>query len=195
MENTLTRSKTASYAWLAAWAAASMFAITASFLTTLPLLWNFSDRALAVLPEVLVAAFAGAFFGWGVGVALGLAQWIVLRARGQASRNWVIASVLGGIVGGLVVMVFSASFGDDGENMLVTVVSFALFAAVIGSAQYLGDRAVARNAGWVLASTIGLGLGAGIPFAGENLELLRVALGGLVYGIITAAALWWYSQR
>src|SRR4030095_3159908 len=102
MSSTLIQNKTTSLAWLGAWVIASAIGITIGFLGALPLLWSISESATAAIPKLLAQSLGGAFFGLGVGLATGGAQWLVLRLRGEKNTRWLVGSVISGILGGIV---------------------------------------------------------------------------------------------
>lgn len=195
MNTALTQTKTTSLVWLAAWVIASALGVMVGFLGTLPLIWSVSDNVMKIMPQMLATALAGVFFGAGLGLATGFAQWLVLRRRGESNTRWLGASVIGGMVGGVVAILFSATFNDGGENEAMTAVAFALLGGILGAVQCLLARGVAKNVLWILASAAGLGLGAWIPFGAYNMEIVGVAAGGIIYGILTAAALWWFARQ
>lgn len=193
--NTLTtQTKTASYTWLVAWVIASAVGITVGVAATLPLIWNMSENIARSIPEILVGALGGGFFGFGVGLATGLAQWLVLRLRGESNIRWLTGSLVGGIVGGIVGVAISTQ-NDAGENSLVTLAAFAVLGAFLGAGQYFAARSTARTIGWIVVSALGLAGGASLSFINSNLEIVGVALGGLIYGFVTAAALWWLNRE
>lgn len=194
--NTLTtRTKTTSFPWLAAWIVASAIGITLGFLGTLPLLWNMTENVSSSLPMILVGPLGGAFFGFGIGLATGLAQWLVLRLRGESGTRWIIGSLVGGIVGGIITVSLSVAVNDGGENSLLTVLVFALLGAILGGGQYFAAHSTVHNAGWIVVSAVALGAGAALPFVANDLEIVGVVAGGLIYGIVTAAALWWFARQ
>lgn len=192
MNTTAAQTKLGIYPWLAAWTLASALGLVVGLMTA-PLLWSLPESIISAMPEWLAAGIAGAIIGLGVGAALGLAQGIVLRARGYASQRWFLATLVGGALGGILAIAL-AEFNSNGENTIVTLLSLGALGMCIGTAQYLGARGVVKNAVWVLAAAVGIGLGAGLAFGLGNLEFIRLALGGLVYGGVTAATLWWYTK-
>lgn len=199
-----TQTKTASSIWLAAWVIASAVGIAVGFITTLPLLWSVSESVLQSIPKILAGTLGGAFFGFGVGLATGLAQWLVLRMHGESGTRWLTGSLIGGIVGGMITLLLSAVLDDGGENPVVTIVAFGLFGAILGGGQYFSARSTARNPGWIVASAVGMAAGSLIPMGlaggaliaslGISPEVANLVVGGLIYGIVTAAALWWLNR-
>jgi hypothetical protein len=190
-----TQDKTNSFVWLVGWTLASAAGLVVGFFVTLPLLWSVSEPYLSVLPEAVWQGLGGAFFGLGVGLAIGLGQWIVLRQHGETTRRWLGATVLGALAGGIATIFLSTALNDDGENLLGLAVSFGVFGTLIGAVQYALARSVARSALWIAASALGLGLGTLFPLGPLGTEILQVVMAGLVYGAITAAALWWMGKN
>lgn len=198
MNTTLSQNKTASLIWFGAWVLASAIGIVVGFLATLPLLWNATEAITGIVPQIVGQTLGGAFFGAGLGLAVGFAQWLVLRQRGEASispaARWLGATVLGGLIGGIVAILFSVTLNDGGTNLALTAVSFGLLGGIIGAVQYAMARPVVKNMLWIAAGALGLAIGGAIPFGQYNLELVGVGVGGLIYGAFTAAALWWNSR-
>lgn len=196
MSTLITQNKTTSLVWLAAWTIASAIGIAVGFVATLPLIWSVSEGVLKQVPQFIGGTLAGAFFGFGVGLATGFAQWLVLRMRGESNPRWLIASIIGGIGGGIVTVLIGMAINDGGENVILIVIGFVLFGAIFGGVQYGMARAVVPNAAWILVSALGLALGAIPPFGlAGDLGVVTVVVGGLLYGLITAAAMWWFSKQ
>lgn len=181
-------------AWLVGWVLVSTIGITVGFVGTLPLLWSVSETALRALPQLVVQMLGGGFFGFGVGLATGLAQWVLLRARGKPTLRWVTGSVVGGLAGGAVAMLLSATLNDGGGNLAVTALAFALLGAAVAAGQLALDRTTVKNPLWIVAGAAGLGIGALFPLGALNLEVLSPVVGGLIYGVVTAGAWWWLGQ-
>ena len=195
VNTTLTQNKTVSVGRLAVWSIASAIGIVVGFMATLPLIWSISENLMNTMPQIAVQIFGGAFFGIGFGLAVGLAQWLVLRTRDEPHTRWIAASVIGGLIGGIAGIWFSATFNDGGTNTLLTAVTFALLGGIVGAVQFLMMRAVAKNILWIAASAVGLGIGAAIPFGAENLQVISVAIAGLIYGALTATVMWRFSKN
>lgn len=194
MNTTLAQNKTISLGWLAAFAIASAIGIVVTMAGVLPLLWTYSEsvgRALGQFPSQIVG---GVIFGLGLGTAVGIAQWLVLRGRERDATRWLVGSIIGGVVAGVVGILISI-FNDQGENIPVMILAFATLGALFGLGQYLAARSIARSPLWIAANAVGLVLGFVIPFTAEALQPLNVGAGALIYGIVTAAALWWFSRQ
>ncbi len=159
----------------------------------LPLLWTYGEgveRAVGQFPAQLIG---GSIFGLGIGGAVGIAQWLVLRGRAVDATRWLVGSIIGGGIAGVISILISA-FNDQGENMPVMFLTFATLGAILGLGQFLAARSIARNPLWIVASAIGLMLGWFIPSAAQTMQPFGIVAGALVYGIITAAALWWFAK-
>ena len=195
MNTTLAQNKTVLLGKLAAWTIASAVGIVVGFMATLPLIWSISENVMNAVPQIVGQIFGGAFFGVGLGLAVGLAQWLVLRTRDEPHTRWLVASVIGGLAAGIMAMLFSATFNDGGTNQFLTVVTFALLGGILGTVQFVMMRTVAKNILWIAASALGLAIGAGIPLSAENLQIVGVTIGGLMYGALTAAVIWRFSKQ
>lgn len=97
------------------------------------------------------------------------------------------------------VVVSGILFGlnNTGDNPLLIIGALALVGGVLGGVQYLMAREITGNAVWIVASALGLAISAASLFGAPNANINPVigAMGGLVYGIVTAAALWWGARR
>lgn len=195
MNTIATQTRSTSLPRLAAWAIASSIALVAGVVATLPVLWSIGENAEKSIGQVPALTLGGAFFGLGVGLAVGFVQWLVLRGREQEATRWLIGSIIGGIVAGVVGIWVSATFSDSGENPLWNLVAFSMLGAILGAGQYLAARSIPRNPLWILASGLGLALGALSIFGIGNFENVGIVFTGLAYGIITAAALWWFTKQ
>jgi hypothetical protein len=195
--------------WLG-WAVASSIGLTIGLAVYLPLAVGLGDE-LEVVTRTLVSAAAGA----GLGASLGVAQWLLLRRRASDQGRWVLASVVGGTVGGagalVVADILSAVVGADFITNLVLGGTF--LGASLGIAQWLLLRRLFVQAGWwVVGSTVGLSLGLGLgrvagaalhdAFLGASETLARVLAAAIfgtltvaVYGAITGGVLVWLQRR
>ena len=140
-------------------------------------------------------------FGIGLGIGVGLLQWLVLRRRVSGVGWWVLASAAGsyGII--------QAGFNGYNEIVWMSVDSpfgwagvVALSGAVVGTLQWFVLRGQVSRAGWwVLASTLGWGLGMAAAIAlswgvGAN-DFVAVALTGAVLGAVTGGVLVWLLRQ
>ncbi|TAH49338.1 MAG: hypothetical protein EYC68_17380 [Chloroflexota bacterium] len=194
MNTTLSQNKTTLLAWLAAWTIASALGIIVAMVGVLPLMWTYGEgleRALGQLPSQLVG---GIVFGLGIGAAVGIAQWLVLRGRLADATRWLAGSIVGGVIAGVAAILISI-FNEQGENLPVMLLAFATLGGILGLGQFLAARSIARNALWIATSAFGLMFGWLIPSLLQTFEPFGVTAGALVYGISTAAALWWFAKQ
>ena len=193
MDRTLAPNKTISIASLTAWVTASALGLIISMVGVLPLMWTYGEsveRAIGQLPAQIVG---GIVFGFGLGSAVGAAQWIVLRGREPEAARWFIGSVVGGIVAGVIAILIS-TFNDQGENIPVMVLAFITLGTLFGLGQFLAARSIARSPLWIVANAIGILAAWFIPSTAESIQPASVIVGAVVFGIITAAALWWLAR-
>lgn len=152
------------------------------------------------------------FFG-GLGAAVGIMQWLVLRQRIHRAGWWVLASVAAGIVGLIVgwPLGFSlrAALGDAIFYAVTWPTHFAIVGGVGGVIQwFLLRRQVYQASIWVLASSLGwaafgLSLGTVNTIVGAMLGglfeaidfVLDFVVGGLLAGAITGAAMVWLLRH
>jgi hypothetical protein len=138
--------------------------------------------------------------GIGLGIGVGVLQWLVLRRRVSGVGWWVLASVAGGYG------IFQAGFDGYGASLEMSYGSLlgwsgvvALGGAVTGTLQWLILRGQVSQAGWwVLASTVGWGLGmtAAIAFSwGGASDFLAWGGTAAVLGAVTGGALVWLLRQ
>ncbi len=109
----------------------------------------------------VLASTVGWVVGWlvigdpGVGVGVGLAQWLVLKRAINEAGWWIWASTVGWFVGWAMVstgVLLPAGLGQG----LTSVLAGAVLGAAIGLAQWLVLRRMVYQAGWwTFASVIG----------------------------------------
>ncbi len=193
----VSQTKTISLPWLAAWAVASGIGLVLGATGSLQLIWNVGESIINTLPMPLQAAVVGAFLGLGIGLTTGLAQWLVLRARGIRNSRWLLSNLIGGTLGGVVIGGILLGLNSSGNNPAMTIAAFVVLGAVLGGAQLWMAREIAGNALWIVASAVGLGGSIAIMFGTPNADpgFINIGAGALVYGSITGAALWWGAHR
>ena len=171
---------------------------------------------LASTVGVVVGLFTGAVFtpydvprvpvlygllGIGLGIGVGVLQWLVLRRRVSGAGWWVLASAAAGY-GTLQAgpMPFSTSLQSFGLLLSWTRV-VALSGAVTGTLQWLVLRGQVSRAGWwVLASTVGWGLGVTVarafPWGVDTSDAIgALVVTGAVLGAVTGEALVWLLRQ
>ena len=140
--------------------------------------------------------------GFGFGIGVGFLQWLVLwrRVPGVRVRWWVLASAVSGFG------IFQAGFTGYSDrllnyrSLLVWTGVVALSGAVTGILQWLVLRGQVSRAGWwVLASTLGWGLGMSAAVAlsrgvGASDTVSLVGM-GIVLGAVTGGALVWLLRQ
>jgi hypothetical protein len=193
---TATTAKITSLPWLAAWACASAIGITVGTALPLQVMWSLGESTPTALSPVLVPVLGGTVFGLGIGFCIGLAQWLILRASGTTtSLRWLGGTLLGSVPGAIVTIAISNTFSQWGETVWVNLVAFLLLGAILGAGQLLVSRDVVSHPAWILASAMGV-LGSSAMLLGlGDVIIPAVIVGGLAYGIITAAALWWFANK
>ncbi len=172
--------------WLR-WVLASSVGLTVGF----AVIAGLSETLGEVTDKPPVAAIGAA-----IGISIGIAQWLVLRARVARSGWWILASAGG----------FAVAFGAIGSVEEVVAVAFAVGVVSVGIAQWLVLRTqVPRSGWWVLASAVSIAVGFGIIFAlpeavGEAVsyaisETIAAGIGGAVVGAISGAVLVWLLRQ
>jgi hypothetical protein len=138
-------------------------------------------------------------FGAGIGFGVGILQWLVLRGRVTRAGWWVLASTAGLAVaqgGAAAAAVASGNSEVLGSSLFLQVM--ALGGAVTGILQWLVLRGKVSRAGWwVLASTVGWGLGFDVMDAalvGVDC-IIFVLFYGAVLGVVTGGALVWLLRQ
>lgn len=156
---------------------------------------------LALLGEAIGIGGAQVFVGAGMGAGVGLLQGRVVRDVLEARVPWALSCVVGISVPFLVVDVISAAGALVPYSLQLCVMVGGL---VVGVWQARLLRPVVRGrAAWVVASTMGWTLAAGMVAVadataragqlqglfGALVFLGMVALGGVVLGLVTGATL------
>jgi hypothetical protein len=137
--------------------------------------------------------------GIGLGIGLGVLQWLVLRGQVSGVGWWILASAAGGygIIKGWPEGYYWSSFA----MVLDWTVVVALGGAVTGILQWLVLRGQVSRAGWwVLASTVGYGLGVTVarafPWGYDFLDGIgALVVTAAVLGAVTGGALVWLLRQ
>lgn len=193
MNTTMTQPSSTSVGWLAGWAVASAIGLVLGLAGTLTLVWSVTENFASGLGEQVDAILFGAVFGLGLGLVLGIAQWIVLRLRGESGPRWVGATIIGSIIGGVLAILIGNTFNPGGGNIILGALTFAILGAFIGACQFGMARSIAGSALWILASAVALGAGMSIAFQFSDMWWGAV-IGGAIYGVVIAAVLWWMGR-
>lgn len=182
---------------------------------TVATLVGYGVGMLAILPWMVGAAYAaqptlwnGLVGGGVLGVALGVAQWLVLRRHSfQARGRWFVATIVGATLGLacglsladlLVLPTFTpATRSAAGPVMpwraaMQASLTGAVFGLLLGGAQWLGlRRSRPIGGGWITASGLGwmVGMGLGATLAAVISVLGALLITGLISGVITGFAL------
>lgn len=141
-----------------------------------------------------------------IGATVGTMQWLILRRKLDGVASWILASSVGGALGGAVGLgAFSpgaSSMSASAGDAVQAAELFALIGAIIGVAQWLVLRGKVRTApAWVLASGLGWSLPAGLgtlvaTSLGDQVHwaVLLILVGtvtGPLVGAITGIAIVW----
>jgi hypothetical protein len=108
----------------------------------------------------VLATTVGWVAGWvlagevGIGIGVGITQWLVLRQLVRQAGWWIWASTVGWFMGWALVVTGIILPAGSGEG-LTSVIAGAVLGAAMGIAQWLVLRRLVYQAGWwVFASTI-----------------------------------------
>lgn len=140
---------------------------------------------------VLVNTF-GWIVGWillgdlGVGVLVGLAQWVVLRQLVPKAGWWIVLTVFGWLAG--VALIVSGVLLASSPNLITSLLAGAVVGALVGLAQWLALRQwVQLAAVWILVNAVAWAT----AFSGFFGSLLA----GTVLGVFTGLVLDWLLRN
>lgn len=156
-----------------------------ALLSALGCAFGLATALLLNVPLMVLLTPGGALVVLGglIGLAVGGAQWWVLREHQIAARWWVLSSALGAIGGLLAGFALARASGNFG---FLNLWDTALVGGGIGVAQWLILRRSIRQAGWwVLASTLGWGIALWGRSGGPPGALISVCVAALAYGMST----------
>jgi hypothetical protein len=115
----------------------------------------------------------------GVGIFIGLAQWLILRRYFPQAWWWILASAAGWIVGWVIIT--SGLILSPGDTSFTAIISGAIFGLTMGVAQWIILRRWVRLSSlWILLSIPGWTIGL--------IGLLGSILAGAAVGVITGFA-------
>ncbi len=131
----------------------------------------------------------GGFMG-----AIGIAQWLVMLRQFSWAGWWVLASVVGGAVGGAVLLGLMAALSAIAGETVSAITAVVAGLTALGITQWVVIRRQVAFASWLaLASVAGLvaagPLGGGLVGALTGSEVASGFGFGAVYGAITGGAL------
>ena len=133
-----------------------------------------------------------------LGLALGAAQWVVLRRYLPRPGRWITATLVGHLV--CLILITGANLAHlGGVGVWNNVLLLALFGTAIGTAQWWVLRQHYRQAGlWVLASAVGFQAFMWLilsPAHWPGELVTRGALIGALAGVAPGAVLVWLVRR
>jgi len=133
----------------------------------------------------VLATTLGWIIGWGfigeagIGVVIGIAQWLVLRRLGYQAGWWIWASTVGWAVGWALIVTGLIVPPEGG--VLASLAAGAVLGVTIGVAQWLVLRRFVYQASWwMLASTVGWMVGLTGVFGGTVAGVLAGAMTGFM---------------
>jgi len=137
------------------WVAASAIGLFVGFYICFMSVVGLTGKQSFIL-KILVSAVSGA----ALGIAVGGAQWSILRHEVSGTNRWVVTNLTGGIIGGVIALPIAEAVGEAmGFNMAVFAGSIVLGLS-IGIAQVIILRGHLLGSGWwVLAHAAGMPLG------------------------------------
>ena len=129
-----------------------------------------------------------------MGAALGIMQWLVLRRLIPQAHQWLLASLIGGVMLAILGFVIGAAVGGP--------LGGAVMGAALGTMQWLVLRCkVSRAYLFLLASIVGFALaltaGEAIGFTVDGAAgwVAGGTLFGILVGVITGVALFWLLRQ
>jgi hypothetical protein len=153
----------------------------------------FAGDTIDSLPKFVFGVVLGAIFG----SSFGIAQWRVLRRRLRPVAAWIIATIVGFVIGGAII--FGLMNGSEPDTMLLTKLAHGfLLGASLGVAQWLVVRTKLDGArpwgaisviGWVVAELVGVVLTA---LVGPPFDLLGLFLVG---SVLPGVGMAWLLER
>jgi hypothetical protein len=155
--------------------------------------WELDDAAEAALGTTAAWVVFAIFFGGLTALGLSLGQLTVVQ---ENPWRWALYSVVGGVVGLLLIMPLIADNSRLPEPVQPLIGGLVMGAA-IGLAQWLLLRRTITNAAiWIFFTAVAIALAMSVSFAlgDEGRELVAFTVGPLV-GALTTAAGWAWIHR
>lgn len=162
-----------------------MLASAVGYTAAIPL--GFFVAASITTSPVLFNLIDGFIIGTINGVVTGMLQWLPLRQRFSQMNWWIIVSIIGFAGGGLL---GEAEFFD--RLILEGTARLTMLGILVGTAQWLLlRRHVLKAERWIIANTLGWGMGAviGTLVSGSIAKILLFPVSGAVAGVITGQTL------
>jgi hypothetical protein len=147
---------------------------------------------LRPLPGILVSTL-------GIGLPIGLAQWIALRRVAPISILWVLTISAGTLLGHVVIPILDGIFWGflDDESVLGLTAAYTTIGLLVGLTQWLFVRGhFGKSLVWLVGSAVGLGLGTGLILASDLINRsgeISIIVVALVYALATGLAVAWLS--
>jgi hypothetical protein len=133
-----------------------------------------------------------------LGIAIGGAQWIVMRRYLPKSVRWITATVVGFLLCLVILVVFNL-VGLGGTGIWDDLLLLALLGTAIGTSQWWVLRHQYHNAGmWVLVSAVGFLAFIWIilnPSSSLSDLVIRGTIIGTLAAMLSGAALVWLGRR
>jgi hypothetical protein len=147
----------------------------------------------SIVPEY-VSGDLGNILGYGVmSLAIAMPQWLVLHSKVNHAYWWLLATTLGGLVGGPASMKIAWDLSIHYEEVVDLFTMFAILrGTTTGIAQWIFLRTQIPQAGWwVIATSIAwyASLTIGFNLAKKVAFITPSAMLGVCYGLITGIAM------
>jgi hypothetical protein len=147
----------------------------------------------AFVPEYVSGNLRNALSYGVMSLTIALPQWLVLRGRIRQAYWWLLATTLGGLVGGPVSMLAAWNLSVTFEEVADLFTIFAILrGTTTGIAQWLFLKTQIPHAGWwVIATSFAwyASLTIGFNLARKVMFFSPSAILGVCYGIISGAAM------
>lgn len=182
------------------WAVAYGLGIVLLGMLAFTSMWSLFESLEIALGETATFVVVGAFFGALIALGASGGTSMLIRSKGFPAAHWIIYSLIGGTLGGMLGFGVVLSL-FDAETMPEILTGLAMGISLglpIGIGQWLVLRQAESDVNaWPLISTITfvLALTAGLPLGGEGREWLSLAVTGLLAGAISGLGMMWMLRR